>query len=65
MWIVDTAELARTLSVDCLLYILAYFSGSAGHKVVGFTLCTAHALYVPLTRKMRKIWKVGINLLGT
>ncbi len=40
--------MARTLSFDCLLSIFANFSGSAGHNVGGFTLCTAHALYVPL-----------------
>jgi hypothetical protein len=38
------------------------FSGSAGHKVGEIHF--AHALYVPLTRKMREIWKLGMNLLG-
>jgi hypothetical protein len=38
--------------------IFADFSG-----VREFTLSTAHALYVPLTRKMREIWKLGMNLL--
>jgi hypothetical protein len=55
--------------------IFAYFSGSAVHNLGGKSLYVPHthfmfryALYVPLTRKMRevwKIWKLSMNLLGT
>jgi hypothetical protein len=45
----------------------ADFSGSTVHKVGGsyFMYRIAQALYVPLTRKMQEIRKLGMNLLGT
>jgi len=47
-----------------LLYVPQIFGGFlyAGHYV---TLCPAYALYVPLTRKMRELMKLGLILLGT
>jgi hypothetical protein len=47
------------------LYFRRFFLKCGTWSRGEITLCTANVLYVPLTRKMRDIRKLGMNLLGT
>ncbi len=71
----NTAKLAWTghwVLIVNIFSIFADFSGSVGHKVGGDSLYVPHTHFMYCTRtlcpaheKMRELWKLGLNLLGT